>query len=141
MPMTIRRGWQALGAAALLASLGGCNWGPRPKNLVPAISPAGANVTLHVTGEASDRRGELFAVDSLGVTIHDGTLLRVRWSRLSALDVDRLGSDFDVRPGERVPPSKRSQLALVSRFPPGLSGPLLAQVLAALHQQTLDEIQ
>ena len=140
-PCRTPRQWRLASTAAVLVLLGACQWGTRPQTLRPAHSPAGADVSLTVTGEGAGRRGELFAVDSLGVTIHAATLVRVRWSRLRALDVDKLGSDFDVSNGESVSAWKRGKLALVSRFPQGLSGPLLDQVLAALKQGSLEELQ
>ena len=118
-----------------------CNIGMQPRNYGPARTPAGERVAIRVMGEDQDRVGELFAVDSIGVTLHDNRLTRVSWSRLEAMDVPRFGDDFDVSRGEVVSREKRERIALVSRFPQGMSDVLLAQVLAALSLDKLDEIR
>ncbi len=94
---------------------------------------------MRVQGEPSDRVGELFAVDSVGVTIYNGKLQRVGWARLEAMDVDKLGSDYDVSRGEQVGDVKRARLAPLSRFPQGLSNELLRAVLAKLQLTELEE--
>ncbi len=136
----VPRRWLLAGTMAAVA-LGGCQWGKRTRDFGFALTPSGADVAFRVRGEGDDRRGELFAVDSLGVTIRSETLVLVRWSRLSGLGVDKLGSEFRVVEGERISAQKREKLALVSRFPQGLSGPLLDQVLATLKQGALEEIK
>jgi hypothetical protein len=118
-----------------------CNWGTPPEKLAPANGPQGARVALRVRGENSDRLGELFAVDSVGVTIRDATVIRVRWSKLDAMDVKNMGSAYDVGFGETVTPDKRAKLAPLSRFPQGLSGALLRSVLSTLGQSALEEVQ
>lgn len=97
------------------------NHGITPDEFALARFPDGAQVALRVSGETSDRRGELIAVDSIGLTIREKRLLRVAWSRVAALDVAQLDKDYDIRFGETVTPEKRARLALVSRFPQGLS--------------------
>jgi hypothetical protein len=101
----------------------------------------GARVAVRVHGEGADRRGELFAVDSLGVMIGGERLVRVRWSRLAAMDVDRLDHPYDISFGEQVAPERRERIATVSRFPQGLSGELLQRVLTKFTVKTLEDIQ
>lgn len=110
-------------ALILLAVVGAtaCKHGITPEKFSLAQFPEGAQVALRVSGERSDRRGELIAVDSVGITIRERHLLRVAWSRVAALDVAQLDKDYDIRFGETVTPEKRARLALVSRFPQGLS--------------------
>jgi hypothetical protein len=118
--MSIRRSRAT--SAALAAFLAACfNHGTRPENFRPAQGAAGARVALRVQGEASDRVGELIAVDSVGVTIRERQLVEIAWRRVAALDVAQLGDDYDIHFGESVSPEKRARLALVSRFPQGLS--------------------
>jgi hypothetical protein len=108
--------------SVLLIGLSACfNWGTRPDSFTPAQSPSGARVAVRVQGETSDRVGELLAVDSTGITIRDRAIVHVAWARVAAVDVAQLGSDYDIRFGERVTPDKRARLALVSRFPQGLA--------------------
>jgi hypothetical protein len=112
-------------------------------------------VAVTVSGGEPGRQGELIAADSSGVTIMARILLptspgvtrptprlaRLAWGRIAALDVDAFGASHDVRIGESVPGDKRARLALVSRFPNGLSGELLARMLAILEQDALEEIR
>jgi hypothetical protein len=128
-------------AILLTVGLSACTYGMRPDDFEPANRPAGARVAVRVQGEGSDRRGELFSVDSIGVMIGSDRLVRVRWSRLAAMDVDRLDSPYDVAFGETVMPEKRARIATVSRFPQGLTGELLQRVLARFSVTTLEDIQ
>jgi len=128
----------------------GCNWGTRPVNFPPAQGPAGALVTLRIDGENDDRHGELFTVDSIGVTIMDRTLLesrltRIAWPRLYSMDVHQLGNAYCVFPREAIrmggmPLARRELLASVSRFPGGLDGELLKRVLTFYHQDARIEV-
>ncbi len=129
-----------LGALCALA-IGACSWGTRPSGFAPALGPVGALVTIRVRGEQADRRGELFTADSLGLTLRGERLVRVAWERLDAMDVDKMGPNYDVRAGESPSREKRARIALVSRFPQGLSGELLSRVLTALNQGALEEIR
>lgn len=126
-----------------VAGLAGCNHGLRPKDVKPATSPAGVSVDLRVVGERADRVGELFAADETGVIVYTtaGRLVRVRWARLEWLEAERLHRvNFGVTRNEEVTAEKRQRLALVSRFPQGLAGQLLADVLRTLKQESLEEL-
>lgn len=105
----------------LLTTTACFNHGVQPDQFEPALHADGARVALRVSGEPTDRLGELIAVDSVGITIRDTRLVRIAWRRVAALDVAQLGRDYDILPGESVTPEKRARLALVSRFPQGLS--------------------
>jgi hypothetical protein len=83
--------------------------------------------------------GELYAVDSAGVLVLAGRLVRVAWPRVAAMDVQGFAGAYDLAPGERPDAAKRARLALVSRFPQGLSGALLARTLGALSQPDIEE--
>jgi hypothetical protein len=138
--MTMNR-FMTKAVVLLFAGLSACTYGMRPDDFEPANKPAGARVAVRVQGESSDRRGELFSVDSTGVMIGTDRLVRVRWSRLAAMDVDLLDSPYDISFGERVTAEKRARIATVSRFPQGLSGELLQRVLAKFTVATLEDIQ
>ena len=132
-----------LRAAAPLAlglALGACNHGVRPEDFRPANWPAGATVAVRVRGDSADRVGELYAADSAGLVLAAGRVSRIAWPAIAAMDVDRLDDRYDILHGEIVSPEKRARLALVSRFPQGLSGELLARVLAAHGQGVLEEV-
>ena len=127
--------------ALLLLAFSACNWGTRPENVAPAMGPEGARVAVRVRGETSDRVGELIAIDSTGVTVRAARLTRIHWPRVDAMDVQRMGSDYDIHFGETVTAEKRARLSPLSRFPQGLSGELLRRVLAAVSQSELEEVR
>lgn len=129
--------------AALIATLAlsACQFGSRPENFPPARGPEGARIALRVSGEQGDRLGELYAVDSVGVIMRNTQLTRIAWTKIDAIDILRVSRGYDVHPGERVDAPHRARLALVSRFPQGLHGALLARVLSASEQGALVEIR
>ncbi len=118
-----------------------CTWGTPPSKVAPANGPQGARVALRLRGEAGDRVGELFAVDSVGLIIRNDKVVRVSWTKLDAMDVRDMGSAYDVAFGEVVTAAKRAKLAPLSRFPQGLSGALLRSVLSTLGQTALEEVR
>lgn len=128
--------WWLLSAVAL----GACVWGTRPNRFPPALGPQGARVALRVTGESLDRVGELYAVDGEGIVLAESSLMRIRWPRVHALDVDRLDEKFDILAKETVSAEKRERLRLISRFPQGLSGALLDSVLSKRGQRAMEVI-
>jgi hypothetical protein len=65
--------------------------------------------------------------------------VRIPWTRVRELDVSRLGMNYDLYPDEVITAAKIRRLALVSRFPQGLRGDLLAEVLRKLGQPALVE--
>ncbi len=117
------------------------NWGNPVDKVAPANGPQGARVAIRLRGENGDRVGELFAVDSVGVTVREARLIRVSWAKLAAMDVKNMGSAYDVGLGETVTAEKRATLAPLSRFPQGLSGDLLRSVLSTLGQGALEEVR
>lgn len=125
----------------LFVAASACHHGTRPERLILANGPQGAEVAVRLRGEVGDRVGELFAVDSSGVIIRMQALVRIGWPAVEAMDVDKFGDSYDVARGETVTPDKRAKLALLSRFPQGLGGPLLAAVLQKLGQGALVEVR
>jgi hypothetical protein len=117
-----------------------CVHGMRPDRFPPAQTPAGASVTYRCLSGKAPVTGELFAVEDSGVIVRRERLERVRWSSLEYLYVDRMGVPYQVRPSAPISAEFRERLRLVSRFPQGLSGPLLASVLDALQQPSLDSL-
>jgi hypothetical protein len=139
--MSLRSRLASICAIALLALGTACHWGTRAGEFPPARLPVGARVAMHLRGDPIVRVGELFAVDSSGVTVRGERLMHVRWNVLDLMDVDGLGGGYDVDyGGTRVTAAQRARLAIVSRFPQGLSGELLARVLALVGQSKVDEV-
>ncbi len=118
--------------------LGGCVWGTRPKDVHVAVNPTGARVTLHLRDGSPPRYGELYLVDSAGLVVRDERLVRIPWARIRQVDVMAISHNFDIYDVARMDPVRERRLRLVSRFPYGLSGPVLAQVLAAVNQDSVE---
>jgi hypothetical protein len=135
--MTRRLLLRALSLSLLV--LTGCVWGKLPKDFPPAQQAAGARVTFFLKGSSTAWRGELFAIDDeYAYVLESGVLLyRVRWEKMSSIELDDAKGEYPVP----FPPESegRRLFAAVSRFPQGLSGPLLAQVLQRLEQPRLEE--
>ncbi len=131
-----------VGLCALLVVLTGCAWGTRPGQYRPAVSPVGAPVEFRFLNDRRLQRGELFAVDSLGAQIlTNGRLASIEWDDLGGLVAMQLRrTDFSVAAGTAPDETRRAAFARVSRFPQGLTGPLLAQVLATLEQDRMDRL-
>jgi hypothetical protein len=130
----------ALSACLAVALASACFWGTRPQRFAPARGPDGATVLLRTQRDGIIRRGELFAVDSVGVIVRTDRLLSVPWNRVAEIEVLGLDGAYDVARGEVVDPAKRARLALVSRFPQGLADELLRRVLATVGQTAIEVV-
>ena len=128
-------------AIALMLLVAACNLGHQPQDFPTAMGPAGVHVAVRVRGETSDRVGELYVADSIGVMVRGERLMRVTWPSVEAMDVLNLGSEYDIAFGETVSAAKRDRLAIVSRFPQGLSGALLQRVLSLIAQSAVDSLR
>ncbi len=118
-----------------------CRFGTKPADIDWVNSPEGARIALRVNGEPQDRVGELLAVSKSDVVIRAARITRVAWSRVYAIDVDRLGGNYDVMRGQLVMAEERRKLALISRFPQGISPELLTRLLAVNKQTDVEEIK
>lgn len=125
--------WLLLGASA-------CRWGMTPGRLPAANGPQGVQVAVRVRGEPTDRVGELFAADTIGIVVRAGQLQRVAWGRIHAIDVAGFGVPYDLAPGMAADASVRARLALLSRYPQGMEPGILARVLEVLGQAALVEV-
>lgn len=137
--MRLRRVF-ALLAPLVLGAATSCTHGTRPQSLAVATTPEGAHAYVLVRGETEARFGELFAVTDTAVLLRSDRVLRVPWTRIVELNVDKLGGRFDIGRDETPDPEKIARLARVSRFPQGLTGPLLQQVLTMLKQDAVAEV-
>lgn len=118
-----------------------CHRGTRPANFPPALGPQGASVVIRLQSEPRAREGELFAVDSIGMTVLAPNLVRVAWASIRWAEIANLGYRYDVIGGVTPDAEKLARIALVSRFPQGLSDELLARLFTMLPQQSLEEIR
>jgi hypothetical protein len=124
----------------VISLAGACTWGTRVKSLALANTPGGANAFYELKGEELRALAEVYAADTAAVFLRDGRLRRIPWTRLAYLDFEALGQPYDVVRGVRPDSARLARIRLVSRFPQGLSGPLLAQVLVALKQDAVEEV-
>lgn len=136
----IRHTARLLTVAAAL-TLSACQFGKKPSEVDWVMSPNGARVALRVVGETADRVGELLTVTDSNVVVRGASLVRVSWSRVQAIDVDQLSGSYDVLRGQRVTQENRRQLALVSRFPQGITPDIMVQLLALSKQAAIEEIK
>lgn len=120
--------------------VGACTYGTRVSTIDGATSPGGFHAYYRTNGDTVHHFGELFAVDATALLIRTDVVRRIPWDRLEYLNVDKVGNAFDVKVKQRPDSAKIERLRLSSRFPQGLSGPLLAQVLATLKQDAIVEL-
>lgn len=118
-----------------------CSHGSRTGKFPPSWSASGVMVTMQVHGERTRRTAELMSVDSLGVVVCASTVVRIHWGRLQKLDAKGLGADYDMAAGEHPSSAKRGRLALVSRFPQGMSPSVIAALLSKLSQAAIEEVR
>lgn len=118
-----------------LAAIAACS-SPQLRNYAPAQRPAGLLVQLR--RDTLTRAVELLAVSDTGLLVLDQTHLTfapyVGIDDLSAKDLPALQQ----WPERTAPPTEvRDRLRRLSRFPQGVSGDLLAQLLRAYGQDSL----
>lgn len=124
-----------------LPLLTGCMWGTPVSKFPAAQSPAGATVSYVLTGSTQARTGELFAVDDQYIYVFKGTLYRVAWARIRRIGAEKSNNEFMLYTPSDRSPAERARYAPISRFPQGLNGELLAEVLRRLDQPRLEEPQ
>jgi hypothetical protein len=117
-----------------------CSIGPRVQKFTPAITPGGARAV--VVQRDSEFSAELLAVTDSGfLLVWDTRVVLARTDVVDRVSFPDLPDDLIVRRGQPLSREAREQLRLFSRYPNGLSPPLLAQLLAAYHQDSLDVLR
>jgi len=120
--------------AAVLAVLSvvACSYGPKVTRFDPAIGPRGVSTTF-ATGSREQHSGELLEVRETGLLIGtEKSILFVPYEALQSASFKDMGLKLG---GGRLPSvQQRDTLRLVSRFPQGLSPPLLQQLLEGRGQ-------
>lgn len=143
----------------LCLSIAGCQFGPRIDSLEQARQPEGIATTIkfHNGIDVPGRlKGELLEVREHGLLVIaretgkggsvEKRLVFVPYTAMEDADFDQLNlrvvGQHDVSTGEYWPPSlrDREKLRLLSRFPQGLSTPLLEQLLEAKDQTAVEVI-
>jgi hypothetical protein len=138
----------------LLLSLTACLHGALPKSFPPAQGPDGATVTYQLRSSDKKWEGEVYAVDSAGFLIRnrqeirghnlifqDLRLVRIGWESIRRLDMHNLPFPFDVGMSEKPTAERVQRIALVTRFPQGVSAELLANILASLGLDRVEELR
>ena len=136
-----------------LAATVGCAFGPTARTFRPAESPAG--VEAHLTTSAAEFSGELIEVRGDAIvllshayaTANGGTrapelvLRLIPFTTVRTSRFEQMGSSITVSDGRPPDQRVRDRLRLVSRFPHGLSEPVLSQLLAKYGQTALAGVQ
>lgn len=122
---------QVATVAAVLSTVA-CAYGPKVMSFDPATGPRGVSTTF-IAASGDVRTGELLEVRETGLLIGgEKSIFFVPYEALQSATF----KDMSLKVGGRRAPSAKqlSTLRLVSRFPQGLSPPLLQQLLEARGQ-------
>jgi hypothetical protein len=123
----------ALEAFALL--LVACAVGTTGGSYEPAQGPAGATVTLELTGQR-EMVGELLAVEDTALLVRqDRQLVRVPLRLILSGKAPKVSFTGQLPAGE-----PRERLRLISRYPQGVSAELEARLLEAYGQSRVREV-
>lgn len=123
-----------------------CTLGMRTKNFAPAQGPEGVRIEALVRSAGAQApagvKGELLEVReaALLVLTSSGTrrVLEVPYAAIEAASFQNMGRKASLAGGVLPSPALRELLRKLSRFPQGLRGELLAQLLKT-HGQTAVE--
>ena len=144
----------------LVLAISACQLGPRIDKFEHAREPEGITTTIELSrgfSEGGRLEGELLEVQEHGLLLNvrelqeSGVVKRrlvfVPFIAMEDIDLHQLGikvlADYDGDTEEDVTSRRvyqRERLRLLSRFPQGLSTPLLEQLLAAEGQSAVDVI-
>lgn len=130
----------------------GCAFGPKARTFRPAEGPAG--VEAHLTTSDAEFSGELIEVrsDALVLLSHahatdrgarapELVLRLIPFTTVRASRFEQMGTTVTLSDGRAPSERVRDRLRLVSRFPHGLSDPVMSQLLAKYGQTALAGIQ
>lgn len=131
----------------LASAAAGCSYGMTAARFRPATDPHGVMGTVTAAGVAF--YGELIALQESGLIImtsragggEERVLRLLPYSSISSSRFEQLASRFSIREGSAPPGEVREHLQLVSRFPQGISAPVLAELLKANRQTGLAGVQ
>ena len=112
-----------------------CSVGTTGRNYAPAKGPAGATVTLELTGKRT-MVGELLAVEPGTLLVLSGNQL----FRVALLAFQSGKGPKVVFRGTPLQDELRERLRLISRYPQGVSPELEARLLEAYGQTGIQEV-
>jgi hypothetical protein len=124
-------------AAALVAAA--CSYGVTAARFAPAMGPTGLSTTI-TTSSGEAIKGELLEVRETGLLVGtEKSIVYVPYSATRSARFQHIGLTLG---GGRAPSEpQRDALRLLSRFPQGLSPPLLRQLLEARGQSEPRQIR
>jgi hypothetical protein len=123
------------GVLAALILLTACSVGTTGKNYAPAKGPAGAIVTLDLSGQRT-MTGELLAIDQRSLLVLEGReVVRVALPLVLVGKAPKLSFV-----GTKLDDATRERLRLISRYPQGVSPDLEARLLAAYGLTAVREV-
>jgi hypothetical protein len=126
-----------LSGVLILGVVVACSVGPRPEKFPPAREPAGATIQLRLRGKRV-MTGELLAVQDSGLLVRDSSriLLVPNQAVLSGSLLAGGAGSFAGKPSGGT----RERLRLLSRYPSGVTGDLLAGLLAAYGRDSVETV-
>jgi hypothetical protein len=120
---------------ALMSTAVACSVGTTTQGYQPATGPAGAAVTLALTGHRAIG-GELLAVEHTSLLlVENAQLIRVEVASIRRLKGPKLSVS-----GPNLSGATREQLRLISRYPQGVSPELEARLLRAYGMSAVRRI-
>jgi hypothetical protein len=124
-----------------LLAASACRWGTRVERFPAATTPFGA--TMAITGP--DRRlldGELLAATDSGLLVaRQARVTFVPYATIASARVVGLDQAYMLARGRAPDAERLTRLRRVSRFPQGLSDDVLARLLRAHAQDSVDRVQ
>ncbi len=115
--------------STLLLLLVACSVGTTGRNYAPAQGPAGATVTLKLSGQ-DQAVGELLAVEDTALLVLEGReLVRVPLPLITSGKAPKVSFT-----GPTLTAETRERLRLISRYPQGVSAELETRLLEAYGQ-------
>jgi len=125
----------ALQTSMPLLFLAACSVGTTSRSYPPATGPAGATVTLELTGKRHVV-GELLAVeDTTLLVLQERELVRVPLPLITSGKAPKLSFS-----GQSLTGEPRERLRLISRYPQGVGAELEARLLEAYGQSGVREV-
>ncbi len=137
---------RALFASLILGLLAGCV-GLKVDAFPPARRPEGVGINGSTTRQGSFT-GELLEVRDAGLllllvppaTATTKRLVLLPYGAIHEARCDRLGTHYELRDGQPPTAATRERLQRVSRFPQGLSDPVLRTLLDAYGQPEIEQV-
>jgi hypothetical protein len=117
-----------------------CSFGPRVSKFGPATHVAGLG-TMVARGDSTFGAELLAVTDTALLLVRDSRIVLARYRSVDRIDFLGLSEQYTITRGRPPVGQVREQLRLFSRYPPGVPASLLAELLAAYHQDSVDVLR